>query len=186
MIASRCPLPGFRPEADHTCHVCGTVFVLHTHLDPTARSNPFSHTPTECPACDAPVRSSYPVEVGRAKEIILGHYGTAYSRRTYGTVAKYIEQICPTPEFVDRYLEVAAAMDYDAWAKYCRTRLAREDATTEDRTDAALIERARAEAAAGLLGPALAADAAPVRARLVAGREKHLAIFRSRGRHTTG
>jgi len=87
------------PEVDRTCHICGAVFRFRTSFDPP---HGFTHSPETCPACDAPVRHSYPADIGRTKDLLANH------RR--GRAREFLERECRMPEEVDAYLEIVRTL----------------------------------------------------------------------------
>lgn len=168
----------FRPRSGHICHICGTSFEVSGELDP--QSHRLTRTPDACPACTAPLKPSYPISVGAAKDLVLTYYRLAEYRRAYGTPRRFLERRCARPDDVDRYLELVLALDLDGWQASDAETNARCGPARGSRGETAAIRRARADLQSGRLPRALRTVAEQVKALLRQEREHYLQIYAQR------
>ncbi|GAB4211619.1 MAG: hypothetical protein OHK0022_46370 [Roseiflexaceae bacterium] len=168
------------PSFTHTCHVCGTQFTVQNETQFSGGRPQIVQTPTNCPACGAPIRAARPVEIGGVKDLILTHYGLPEYRKEYGTAQRFLEAVSLRPEDVDRYLDLLQQLDFAEWQQLDARQKAGQELTSEDRKETKIIGQARTDHERGKLLPVLRQAAEQAKATIQQERERYLQTYAER------
>ncbi|MFP2896790.1 hypothetical protein [Corallococcus sp. 4LFB] len=167
------------PSTTVTCFVCGSTFTVHNRVELEGGRRTLLQEPSACPFCDAPLRSIPKLDVGVAKSLLLTEAGAPEEKKTYGTVARFLERFTRTEAEVDTLLTLARELDLDAWEEGNLARLQRgKDA--ELKTETKFVAKLRKEAGDGGLFERLQQAAAPVKDAHRALWNRHMALFQQR------
>jgi hypothetical protein len=164
------------PSFDYTCHVCGTVTHVQNLTGYRDGKVVQGYDPAQCPACDAPLRFTRPVDLGGARELLLTLYGASFQKKQFGTVEAAVAHLVRTEHELDQVLALAGGLDFDQWKQQVHD-VAGGKLDRHDREELAVIEKIRADDARS---SKLRAASDPARQRLRAEHDQHMKIFQGR------
>lgn len=168
-------MPRFLPRSTHICHICATSFEVCNEFD--LQSQRLIKSPDVCPACTAPLKPCYPIQLGNVKDLVLTYYRLSAYRTMFGTPQQFLEQRCRDEAELDRYIELVRSLDVDGWQHSDAHMRADDRPSREGRAEAAAIARVRAGLQSGTLLRGLRRIAESVRAALRQEREHYLQIY---------
>jgi hypothetical protein len=109
----------YLPQFQHDCHICHTTFQVQ-NLKEGRNPGPSRQVPSQCPACEAPIRGRIAVEIGRAKQLLFALMGEESFVREYGDLLYHLHTYVIVEEELDKYLNLIRDMDYEKWISYYR------------------------------------------------------------------